>query len=208
MYKKLSEEQHRIVLEAGIDEFAAHGPDQAKVSEIAGKAGVSVGVIYKYYGDKEHFFLACVRHSLELLHQVLDDAVTEEADVMESVHSIVCALIKHAKKHSNYNVMYHEITAGGCSKYAGMLAKEIEMISASVYSKLLENAKRAGKVRHDCDCRIFAFFFDNLLMMLQFSYSCDYYKERFRIYCGEENESDEETMVYEFMKFVNAAFRG
>lgn len=208
MFKKLSEEELVQILETGIDEFARHGPDQANINVIAKKAGVSVGVIYKYYEDKDHFFLACVRHSLELLHQVLDNAVTESTDLMESIHSVICALIEHAKKHSNYNVMYHEITAGGSRKYAGILAKEIETISASVYTKLLENAKVAGTIREDCNCRTFAFFFDNLLMMLQFSYSCDYYKERLRIYCGEETAKDDETMIRELEKFLKAALFG
>lgn len=208
MFKKLGEEEHKQILESGIDVFAEHGFNRANINVIAKKAGVSVGVIYKYYGDKEKFFLACVRHSLLLLQQVLDEAVKEEADIMDSIHSVVCALIEHAKKHSNYNVMYHEITAGSSNKYAKLLAKEIETISASVYTKLFESAKRAGKVRKDCDCPAFAFFFDNLLMMLQFSYSCEYYKERFRIYCGEETVSDDEVMVCELMKFIKSALIG
>ena len=46
-----------------------------------------------------------------------------------------------------------------------------------------------GKLfRRDMDPRLFAFFFDNLLMMLQFSYCCDYYRARLALYCGEDRE--------------------
>ena len=67
MYKKLDDTSLNKLLEAGIDEFAEHGLDKTVMSSIAGRAGVSVGVIYKYFEDKDAFFLACVDHSLELL---------------------------------------------------------------------------------------------------------------------------------------------
>ena len=46
---------------------------------------------------------------------------------------------------------------------------------------------------------------DNLLMMLQFSYSCEYYKERMKIFCGEEIMDDDERMIEAFMNFMKAA---
>ncbi len=58
MLKKLSDEKINEILEAGISEFASHGMDRANTNVIAKKAGVSVGVIYKYYNDKEGFFFA------------------------------------------------------------------------------------------------------------------------------------------------------
>ena len=40
----------------------------------------------------------------------------------------------------------------------------------------------------EMDPDAFAFFFDNLLMMLQFSYGCDYYDERRKLYLKEKDE--------------------
>ena len=52
MYKKLEEETIDDILEAGIDEFIEKGLQGAVMSGIAKKSGVSVGVIYKYFTDK------------------------------------------------------------------------------------------------------------------------------------------------------------
>lgn len=71
MYRKLDEAALGTILEAGIAEFARCGFQPASVASVAKNAGVSVGVIYKYFGDKDAFFLACVRHSLELLDATL-----------------------------------------------------------------------------------------------------------------------------------------
>ena len=43
-------------------------------------------------------------------------------------------------------------------------------------------------------------------MMLQFSYCCDYYRERFKIYCGEGILSEDERVVTELLKFFESAF--
>ena len=51
MYRKLDEAALGTILEAGIAEFARCGFQPASVASVAKNAGVSVGVIYKYFGD-------------------------------------------------------------------------------------------------------------------------------------------------------------
>jgi hypothetical protein len=45
-------------------------------------------------------------------------------------------------------------------------------------------------------------------MLLQFSISCDYYKERFKVYVGEDAEEKDEFIITQTMKFIKAAFKG
>lgn len=206
MLKKLSEEKIMEILETGISEFAAHGMDRANINVIAKKSGVSVGVIYKYYNDKEGFFLACLKHSLDTLSEVITDAMSGDFKILERAEKLIRAIQKHSREHPDYNVMYNEITAGASQKYAKFLAEQIEGISSGVYAKFIAAAKADGDIRDDIDPRMFAFFFDNLLMMLQFSYSCDYYRERFKIFCGEDILDDDERVVSELLKFMESAF--
>ena len=206
MQRKLSEEKIVEILETGIAEFAVHGLDRANINIIAKKSGVSVGVLYKYYKDKEAFFLACLRHSLETLRSEIGQAVAGEAKLLVRAEKLIRAVQRCAREHSTYNIMYNEITAGASQKYAQILAQEIEGISSEVYARFIAEAKAAGEIRDDIDPRMFAFFFDNLLLTLQFSYSCDYYRERFRIYCGEDILDDDEKVVTELLKFIESAF--
>ena len=207
MYKKLDEKTMDLILETGIDQFAQCGLDRANINTIARTAGVSVGVLYKYFGDKDGFFLACVRHSLALLDQVLQGAVAHETDIESGIRSIVSALIVHARDHQSHNALYNEITSGGCKKYAKELAGEIEGRTARVYSQLLENARAAGTVDPELDPALFAFFLDNLFMMLQFSYSCDYYAERMKIFCGADIADDTEKVTEYFIRFAKNALK-
>lgn len=206
MLKKLNEEKIREILETGIEEFASHGLDRANVNVIAKKSGVSVGVLYKYYTDKESLFFACLRHSLAALKEAVDETVSGKATLTERAERLIRAVQKYARVHPNYNVLYNEITAGASQKYARAFAEEIEGLTAEIYARFITEAKNEGDVRTDIDPRLFAFFFDNLLLALQFSYSCDYYRERFRIFCGEDILEDDERVVSELLKFMESAF--
>lgn len=206
MLKKLSEEKLNEILETGIAEFAEKGSEQANINVIAKKSGVSVGVLYKYYVNKDGFFEACLRHSLSTLERVIGDVLKGEYKILVRAEKLIRAVQRSAKDQSNYNVLYHEITAGRCKKYAPLLVKQIEGISSEAYGSFIAQAQASGDIRSDMNPRLFAFFFDSLLMMLQFSYCCEYYRERFKLYCGADIFSDDEKVVSELLKFFESAF--
>ena len=102
--------------------------------------------------------------------------------------------------------LYNEITKMSDEKNVRYYADKIEGISYEAYAGFLKRAKEEGDIREDMDERMFAFFFDSLLMTLQFSYTCDYYRERFKVYCGDDIFDDDEKVVRELLKFLESAF--
>ncbi|MBE7008823.1 MAG: TetR/AcrR family transcriptional regulator [Ruminococcaceae bacterium] len=205
MYRKLEEKDVNAILETGIEVFSQRGLDRTGIGAVAAAAGVSVGVIYKYFEDKDAFFLACVRYALRELDTALENAVGSGDDVRSAMRSLIGAVIDHSRRHPSHNALYNEITSGGCRQYAAQLAREIESRSAGVYAAMMERALAEGAVAGVPDARLFAFFFDDLLMMLQFSYSCDYYRERMKLFCGEDILNDDERMTEEFLRFMCGA---
>jgi AcrR family transcriptional regulator len=206
MLKKLTEEKMIEILETGIAEFATNGLDRTNINVIAKKAGISVGVLYKYYEDKEAFFLACLRRSLDVLESVLQEVVASEDKILVRAEKMIRAVLHYSREYSNYINMYNEITSGSSKKFAPLLASEIESVTAKTYTVFIEKAMANGDIRKDINPRLFAFFFDNLLTMLQFSYCCDYYKERLKVYCGDEVMQDDEKVISELLKFMESAF--
>ena len=206
MLKKLTQEQWTLILETGIREFAAQGMDRANINIIAKKAGISVGVLYKYFKDKEAFFLACLNQSLSILETVLRESLSGEHKLLERAEKIIRAVQKTSREHVDYINMYLSITTGSNRKFAPELAKRIEGMTAEVYAQFIKDAQKSGDIRQDIDPKLFAFFFDNLLMMLQFSYGCDYFQERFKVYAGDDIFSKDEVVVSEMLKFLESAF--
>ena len=128
MYKKLDEKTLDLILETGIDQFAQCGLDRANINTIAKTAGVSVGVLYKYFGDKDSFFLACVRHSLSLLDQVLQEAVAHETDIESGIRSIVKSLGKDEAESIIKERGTIEVTCSFCGAKYVMDAIDVEAL--------------------------------------------------------------------------------
>jgi AcrR family transcriptional regulator len=206
MLKRLTEEKLAEILEVGIAEFAEKGLDGANVNIIASKAGISVGVLYKYYENKEAFFRACLSKSLSVLESVLHDVIESEDKLLVRAEKIIRSVQRYSRECCNYVKMYNVITSTGGKTYAHLYAAEIESMTAKVYTRFIERAIEDGDIRSDINPRMFAFFFDNLLTTLQFSYSCDYYMERAKVYCGEDILENDEKVVSELVKFLESAF--
>lgn len=206
MYEKLTEEKQTELLEAGIRAFSEYGMEKASMAAIAKKAGISVGVMYKYYSDKETFFLACVRRSIDRLEETLSRVLFHEDSLVHYADRIIRALQAHAAEYENDIRMYYEITSGYCKKNIPSLTAEIEKKTAELYKEMIRKAQENGTVRQDLEPGLFAFFFDNLLMMLQFSLCCDYYKERWKFYWQDEKRPEDHVVRAELLKFLEFGF--
>ncbi len=202
MLKKLTETQQAQIVDKAIEEFARKGYKGAGLSNIARSAGVSVGVIYKYYKDKEELFGACVSKSIAYLDEVLTTAGQEGSDLPEMIRSLIRQTQAASGEHPEYFRMYHQITAGDDAAQAAKLAEIIERPSAKAYKAALRKARKEGRIDEELDTGAGAFFFDNLMMMLHYAYSCAYYSERMNIYCGKKLASSGKKMEDQMVRFV------
>lgn len=201
--KKLTDEKQAALLEAGIAAFARAGFRGASIGAIAGAAGTSVGVLYKYYENKEAFFDACLRHSLRSLEALLDRVTAEEGKLLDSARQLIRGLQAFSRTHPDHVRLYHRITASQGAA-AVRLAGAIESVTARLYTDWIARAQAEGAVRSDMDPRLFALFFDNLLMMTQFTGCCDYYRARLAFY--RDPPPSDETVEEELLKFLESAF--
>ena len=207
MAKKLSEEKITQIIQTGIKEFARCGYERANTNEIARKAGVSSGVLFKYFTDKEGFFLACLQRSVDILTDVLDKVEAQDGDALQKAEALFRVLIRFSREHGDCIRMYQMITAERSAELAAKLSAEIESVSARVYSAYIAKAQAESEMRSDISPEMAAFFFDNLLVMLQFTYSCSYYKQRLLTYTGidADAESADEEMIRQLLLFIDGA---
>ncbi len=205
-FDKIPEEKRKRVLEAATIEFADYGFEHTSIQQIAKKADISVGSIYKYFENKEELFAMVVKENLMLLEELLLHHSSSDEDVIVKAEKVLKELLRFSKKHPQLIKLYCSITTGNNTEFSRMLAERVESISAKVYTEVIKSAQKSGDVRSDIDPKFFAFLLDNTFMMLQFSVSCDYYKERFKVYMGEETESKDSLIVEQTLKFIKAAF--
>lgn len=206
-FERATDERKETVLSAGINEFSSNGYENANINVIAKKAGISIGLMYKYFNTKEDLFITCVQRGMEILDNAVDEIINGDDKLLVKAEKLIRITCAHSKKNAIYIKLYNEITSDKGSIMIKTLAREIEGSTSKKYINAITNALAKGDVRQDLDPRMFAFFLDNLLTSLQFSYACDYYKERFELYTGVNvYEMDEEQIVTQLLKFVESAF--
>jgi len=64
------------ILQAGLEEFAVSGLAATRLEDIAQRAGISKGTIYRYFDSKEDLFMAVVRSRLVLSLDQFEEMVT------------------------------------------------------------------------------------------------------------------------------------
>ncbi|MGN0521513.1 MAG: TetR/AcrR family transcriptional regulator [Eubacterium sp.] len=207
-FERASKERREKILEVGIEEFSSKGYENANINVIAKKCGISIGLMYKYFSTKEDLFITCLNHGMEILEQALYDIMQSDDKLLVKAEKLIRTTCMHSKKNSHYIKMYNEITAEkGFDKRTREIVEQIESKRSSMYITSITQAFEKGDVRSDLDPKFFAFFLDNLLTPLQFSFTCDYYKERFRVYTGVDvNEMDDDQIVTQLLKFIESAF--
>lgn len=207
MLKPLTKEQTDMIMSIAAEEFADKGFAGTAIGSIAKKAGVSVGVIYKYYSGKEDLFNACVKKSLECMDDVLTMTGSTDGTLMDMIGQLITRTQKFAKDNPEYIRLYHQITVSGSPSGKTRSAELIEGGTARIYEEYIKRASESGEIRSDIEPAAFAFLIDDLLMMLHFSYACDYYKDRFRLYFGEDALNKDEAVKEQILKFIGAALK-
>ena len=207
-FERIDDERKNKILEIGIEEFSSNGFEKANINIIAKKAGISIGLMYKYFATKEDLFITCLRYGMDILEEALNSILVSDDKLLVKAEKLIRTICSHSKKHTNYIKMYNEICAEkGSYDRIHIIVEEIESKRSSIYITALGQALAKGDVREDMDTRLFAFFLDNLLTDLQFAYTCDYYREKFRNYTGIDiNKADDEKIISQLLKFIESAF--
>lgn len=206
VFLRLPPSKQRSVLAAAAAEFAQAGFSAAKVDAIAARAGISVGSLYQYFGTKENCFLSVLDDGVTELQARLDEVLTRFSDPWERIGAVLRLIPGHSRRHGAVLRLYYEIGGEGLSDRASDFCRRFEGLSARIYSTLLAEARSAGAVRADLDERYAAFCLDNILVTLQFSFSCDYHRLRKEVYLG--TADDDDRLVEQVLRFLRYGLAG
>jgi TetR/AcrR family transcriptional regulator len=208
LFERLPQAKQRLVLDSAAMEFARSGFIAAKVDDIAARAGISVGSLYKYFGSKENCFLAVLEDGIRELDARLDEVMSRVREPWARIEAIVRLIPEHSRRHAEVLRLYHEIGGEGLSELGQDFCRRFEGTSARCYSALLAQAREAGLARPDLDEDFGAFCLDNVFMSLQFAYSCDYHKLRKAVYLGPEKDADDDRLVGQILEFLRHGLGG
>ncbi len=204
-FDNISSEKKNKILTVALNEFATKGYESANINTIAKRSGVSVGSLYKYFDSKSDLFLTTVYNGINALETVLAEISGSKDDVMLKLEKLVRTAVEYSRKQSDLIKLYYEITAENNAELVRTLSKKMESVAAEVYIDTIITGQKKGEIRKDIDPKMAAFLLDNMIMVIQFTYTCDYYSERFKTFAGNNVFDNDEVAIESFLKFVKAA---
>jgi len=204
-FQKISPEKRKKIQNVAASEFAKHGLKASNINVIAKKAGVSIGSMYNYFSSKEDLFLTVMDYGYQVLEQVISEIDLEKGDIFDKIERLLRAAQKYTKEYPELNQIYLDITSQGLSHLSILLSRKMETISALFYRSLLAESKTTGIVDPEIDEYVASFCLDNLILLLQYSYTTDYFRERMKIFVGDNAADHDEKIIQGIMYFIRNA---
>jgi len=85
--RKSADQRRSEILTAAATVFSDYGYRQADCQEVADRAGVGKGTVYRYFETKEALFLGCLRHALDRLRARVEAAVIGVDEPLTRLHA-------------------------------------------------------------------------------------------------------------------------
>ncbi len=152
--------RHQDILAAAIWVFNSKGYSLAKITEIAKKAGISEATMYKHFKNKRELFFACFRSICDQLLSGYEDIYKktrgDEIAYIKGVSKVYMDFVVNEPHKSMFLV--HILSYRDDPEFDNVLKKFMARNIEGV-RRILESAKRKGKLKSPVDVRVLACVF-------------------------------------------------
>ena len=110
--ERLREETARSILVAAEEVFAEKGLHDARMEEIAARAGVSVGTVYNHFEDRHTLLAELVESRRKELARRLDQALADQQPFAAQLQGFALTVFEHFESHRPFlSIMLESDTA-------------------------------------------------------------------------------------------------
>lgn len=143
-------DKRRIITEAAVEVFAQKGFHQARVSDVARRAGVADGTIYLYFKNKEDLLLSIFEEKMKVLLTGLGEALEGIDDPIERIRSFACFHLSTVRKNrATAEVLQVELRLS--KKFMKEYRPEKLWAYLGVFGSIVREGQRRGLFRGDLD---------------------------------------------------------
>jgi AcrR family transcriptional regulator len=135
------------LLSAAMAAFTEHGADDASLEEIARRAGVGIGTLYRHFPTRQALLEAVYRDQVEGLSERATDLIESDAPG-EALATWLRALMTFSSTKQNLT----SALLATIGKDSDLLSS-CSMVICDAADSLLKRAQHAGAVREDADAR-------------------------------------------------------
>ena len=142
-----AQRNYERLLSAAMAAFTEHGADDASLEEIARRAGVGIGTLYRHFPTRQALLEAVYRDQVEVLRARADE-LRESDEPAEALAAWLRALVAFSSTKRSLTTALLA-TLGKDSD----LLSACSMVICGAADTLLSRAQQAGVVRPDADAR-------------------------------------------------------
>lgn len=145
--------RRRAIIDAAAKVFVQKGYDLAFVSEIAAVAGVSDGLIYRYFDDKRALLDVVLSEYFQKIVAKLEKAAASEASFPEKVHNLISQHLRSFLEDLDF-CRFFVSDVRSANGYRGSPVQKLNRAYTRIFIRVLEEGVAAGKMRADLDPRL------------------------------------------------------
>lgn len=152
-------DKRSLITEAAVEVFAERGFHQARVSDIARRAGVADGTIYLYFKNKEDLLLSIFEEKMDYLLAGLRDALADTADPIERIRRFAAFHFRQVRENRSVaEVLQIELRLS--NKFLKEYRPEKLWAYLGVFGQIVREGQASGRFRPELDpfITMWAFF--------------------------------------------------
>lgn len=142
--KEKNLQSRQRILEGALKEFSAKSYAEASLNNICNNNGISKGIIYHYFKDKDELYLLCVKECFDALTSYLSDAVkTLNGGVEEQLRGYFDARLRFFSDNPRYLNLFCNAVINPpmhLRKAIGEVKSEFDTLNIAVLTKFLDRA--------------------------------------------------------------------
>jgi AcrR family transcriptional regulator len=145
---KIREETRQALLTAATKVFMRMGFAATRMADIAREAGLSHGLTYHYFANKDAVFTAAIETSMAFASQMIQAAATNsEQQPIERLRTVCAFMLDGARNNPAYPlIMLQAASSGATPAQARTVLRRASRRTATILAKLIADAQRTGQI--------------------------------------------------------------
>ena len=145
--------RRRAILESAAKVFVRKGYASASIAEIADIAGVSDGLIYRYFNSKRALLDTVLSDFFERIVAKLERAAAEDASFEQKVRNLISQHLTSFLEDLDF-CRFFVSDVRAASDYHGSMIQKLNRRYTRIFVRVLEEGVASGRMKPDLDPRL------------------------------------------------------
>ena len=156
-FYKLNEDKQKRILDNALEEFVAHGFENASLNTIIAKSEISKGSFYYYFEDKIDLFVTVLRSQIDIVQMIEQSGLLacDEAQMFwQNIERMIQGSIHAATAQPHFvklGMLFHQLDEK--TKQQGQMAIFMEEL-VDVVTRMIEHGQKVGAIRNDMPTQV------------------------------------------------------